>query len=520
MSTGDLTRILVIDDNAVDRESICRLVDGRYTVIEAATAAEGLQLCRSEQPPCVLLDFRLPDRDGVEIVEHLLAEQVAVIMLTGEGSEKVAVDAMKRGAQDYLVKDGLTSDTLYRSIRGAVERQRLERQMQAAQRMEAVGRLAGGVAHDFNNTLNVILGYGDMLLQELQNGDPLREQVEEIMKAGRHSAALTRQLLAFSRRQALQPEVLDLNAIVEDLQKMLRRLIGEDIDMTMALAEDLAGVEVDPGQIEQVIMNLAINAQHAMPRGGKLLIETANVELDNVYAKNHASVVPGKYVMLAMTDTGCGMDKETLSKIFDPFFTTKKQGEGTGLGLSTVYGIVKQSSGNIWAYSEPGKGTTFKIYFPLTLAKPETKEERIAKEEPLVGGEHILVVEDAAALRQLIERILSRLDYKVSGAASGVEALLLIEQKGLKPDLVITDVIMPRMGGPALVKRLRKIQPDLKVIYMSGYTGNALVQRGDLDRGTPFIQKPFTNRDFIAIIQDVLRRAGAMGPKLRSVHAR
>ncbi|MGA8180574.1 MAG: response regulator [Desulfobacterales bacterium] len=385
------------------------------------------------------------------------------------------------------------------------EKRQLEEQFRQVQKLEAVGVLAGGVAHDFNNILSVIIGYGEELLHELHTTDPLRESAEEIVEAGKRSAALTRQLLAFSRKQTLQPEVLHLNDIVKNLEKMMRRLIGEDIELTTLQAEGLASVEADPGQIEQVIMNLAVNARDAMPQGGKLTIETANVELDESYANNHVSVVPGRYVMLAITDTGCGMDEATVKKIFEPFFTTKEKGKGTGLGLSTVYGIVKQSEGNIWVYSEPGKGTTFKIYLPQTQAERATKEVSIDQGDIRFGEVTILAVEDDPALRKLIERMLERLQCPVNTAANGGEALLMVEEKGLRPDLLITDMVMPGMNGKALADRLRITQPDLKVLYMSGYTDNSIVHRGVLDPGTPFIQKPFSFRDLTSRIESLLR---------------
>ena len=388
-------------------------------------------------------------------------------------------------------------------------REKLQEQFQQAQKLESVGRLAGGVAHDFNNMLSVILGHGEIVRQKLHPGDPLREDVEAILKAGRRSADLTRQLLAFSRKQTLQPEVLDLNDVIGDIEKMLHRLIGEDIALELALSGDLSPVKVDRGQMEQVIMNLAVNARDAMPTGGKLLIETSEVELDEAYAQSHPGVTPGRYVMLAVTDTGCGVDKEVLSQIFDPFFTTKEKGKGTGLGLSTVYGIVKQSGGNIWAYSEPGQGTTFKIYLPVTGEQAKTRVREAAQEEPTGGGEHILVVEDEEDLRGLLKMMLSRLGYKVSLAANGREALLLVEEKGLKPDLIITDVVMPGMSGSVLVERLRRNQPDLKVLFMSGYTDNAIVHHGVLDPGTPFIQKPFTIAQIAEKVRAVLRGQGA-----------
>jgi CheY-like chemotaxis protein len=286
---------------------------------------------------------------------------------------------------------------------------------------------------------------------------------------------------------------------------MLRRLIGEDIELNLALAQDVGRVLVDPGQLEHAIMNLVVNARDAMPTGGKLLIETAAVELDQTYAEKHAGVSPGQYVLLAVTDTGCGMPQEVLSKVFEPFFTTKEVGKGTGLGLASVYGIVKQSGGNIWVYSEPGRGTTFKIYLPQTESKQEPAK-KIAEDASRTGlGEHILVVEDEESLRKFFGSILPSLGYRVTLAANGGEALLLIEEKGLRPDLIITDVIMPNMSGKVLVNRLRKICPDLKVIFMSGYTDNAIVHHGILDPGTPFIQKPSTIRDITGMIQHVLR---------------
>jgi CheY-like chemotaxis protein len=374
--------------------------------------------------------------------------------------------------------------------------------------MESVGRLAGGVAHDFNNMLNVILGYGEIVLDKLRQGDPLREDIREIVEAGRRAATLTRQLLAFSRKQTLQAEVLDLNHQVRELEKMLHRLIGEDIELELSLGRDIGRVKVDPGQIDQVIMNLVVNARDAMPAGGILTIETANAELDDTYTAKHPGTKPGKYVLLTVTDTGCGMSKEISDKIFDPFFTTKEKGRGTGLGLSTVYGIVKQSDGNIWVQSEPGLGTTFKIYLPQTQVFEESVAARPKPASPVADGEHILVVEDEESLRKLMASLLSRLGYTVTLAANGGEALLLVEEKGLLPDMVITDVVMPNMSGNQLIDRLRRNHPHLKALYMSGYTDNAIRHHGVLDPGTPFIQKPFGIRDLGQKVQDVLRGGG------------
>ncbi|MEC4684422.1 MAG: PAS domain S-box protein [Nitrospirota bacterium] len=385
------------------------------------------------------------------------------------------------------------------SIEDVTEHLRLEDQYRQAQKLEAIGLLSGGVAHDFNNLLTVILGYGEVILRRLHRDDPLRQDINKILNACHQGASLTHQLLAFSRRQTLQPEVIELNRLLDDQQKLLRRLIGENIEFITTFADNLGRVKADPGQIEQVIMNLAVNARDAMPRGGKLIIETSNVELDKEYSKGHISVVPGKYVMLAITDTGVGMDKETRGKIFEPFFTTKELGRGTGLGLSTVYGIVKQSGGHIWVYSEPDKGTTFKIYLPCTEDAPTAKVEH-EEVEVQSGCGHILVVEDESAIRELIEIQLENLGYQVTLAANGGEALLAIEEKGIRPDLLITDVVMPGMSGVVLLKRLRKTLPELRVLFMSGYTDNVIVHQGILDPGIPFIQKPFSIKGLSAIV--------------------
>jgi two-component system, cell cycle sensor histidine kinase and response regulator CckA len=391
-------------------------------------------------------------------------------------------------------------------LRSRDEKAFLEEQLRQAQRVESIGRLAGGVAHDFNNMLGVILGYGETILQELHQGDPLRNDVAQIVEAGRRSAALTRQLLAFSRRQTLQLEVLNPNAVVKNVEKMLRRLIGEDIELILSSSEDVALVKADAGQLEQVIMNLAVNARDAMPQGGTLIVETANVELDSQYCELHVDVVPGRYVMLAVSDTGCGMDRQTMAQIFEPFFTTKEKGKGTGLGLATVYGIIKQLGGSILVSSEPRQGTTFKIYLPQTLAEPVMKQAQPEEEGRQGSGRHVLVVEDEGALRGLIVAILSRQDFHVTASANSGEALLLVEEKGLRPDLVITDVVMPGMSGSVLVERLRRTQPGLKVLYMSGYADNAVVPHGILEQGTPLIQKPFNRSDLSAKVQEILRR--------------
>ncbi len=379
-----------------------------------------------------------------------------------------------------------------------------ERQLRQAQKMEAVGRLAGGVAHDFNNLLTVICGYSETMLERLRAGDPLRSNVEEIRKAGERAASLTRQLLAFSRKQVLELKVLDLNAVVGSMQKMLDRLIGEDVHLVTDLDPKLGRVKADPGQLEQVIMNLAVNARDAMPRGGRLSIETQDAYLDEAYAETHVGAEAGPFVMLAMSDNGCGMDAETLNRIFEPFFTTKEIGVGTGLGLSTVFGIVKQSGGYISAYSEPGRGTSFKIYLPRVEEAAEAVAVSDSSAAVPKGSGTILLVEDEAVLRQLARDILTSSGYTVLQAPHGGEALLLCERHRGPIDLILTDVIMPHMNGRELYERLAARRPGTKVLYMSGYTGDAIAHQGVLDPGTAFIQKPFALRALLQKVREVL----------------
>ena len=369
-----------------------------------------------------------------------------------------------------------------------------EEQLRQWQRVEAIGRLAGGVAHDFNNLLMTIKGCSELLLGAFDRRDPRREEVEEILKAADRATSLTRQLLAFGRRQVLQPQVLDLNAVVMNMDKMLRRVIGEDVQLIASLRRDLWSVKVDPGMIEQVIMNLAVNSRDAMPNGGKLTIETTNVTHDEEYASHHVSVKPGYYAMLAITDTGCGMDKETQSHLFEPFFTTKEKGKGSGLGLSTVYGIIKQSGGNIWTYSEPGLGTTFKIYLPRVEETSHAYKPEISRKEIKAPGgtETVLLVEDEEAVRSMVSKVLQNKGYRVLEASHGNEALEVCDKFEGPIHLMVTDVIMPQMSGRELAERLALVRPEMGVLYMSGYPDNTIVQHGVLEPGTAFLQKPFT----------------------------
>ncbi len=413
-------------------------------------------------------------------------------------------DRLLLDAEGKILGIRATIQDITEQKRAEEEKAALQEQLRQSQKIEAIGRLAGGIAHDFNNLLTVIKGYSQLSLVETKEDNPLKENLEEIEKGAEKAADLTRQLLAFSRRQILEMKVLDLNTILSNLDKMLRRVIGEDIELMTIPAEDLGRVKTDPGWIEQVIMNLAVNARDAMPDGGRLTIETANVELDEAYARAHIAVKPGRYVMLSVSDTGMGMTPEVRRQVFEPFFTTKERGKGTGLGLSTVYGIVKQSGGNIWVYSEPGQGTTFKIYLPMVDEPLGELKERVVQEELPQGKETVLVVEDEEAVRQLAVRILKRQGYAVLDTADGEAALVICEKQREPLHLILTDVVMPGMSGRQLAERCWQIRQDFKVLYMSGYTDNAIVQHGVLEEDMNYIQKPFTVDDLARKVREVL----------------
>jgi PAS domain S-box-containing protein len=384
------------------------------------------------------------------------------------------------------------------------EKEEIQEQLRQSQKMEAIGRLAGGIAHDFNNLLTIIKGYSQLSLLDLKEGDPLLKNIEEIQKAGDRATTLVRQLLAFSRRQVMEMMVIDLNSLIRDLDKMLRRVIGEDIVLMTLLAEDLGRMKGDPGQIEQVIMNLAVNARDAMPTGGKLIVETVNSELDEHFVHGHLDVNPGSYVMLSVSDSGLGMKPAVRERIFEPFFTTKERGKGTGLGLSTVYGIVKQSGGHIWVYSESGHGTTFKIYFPRVDDTPEKIKPKTGSGELPRGSETILVVEDEKEVRSVASNVLKRQGYRVLEASNGGIAFLLCEQHSSPIHLMLTDVVMPEMNGRELAERVAGLHPEMKVLFMSGYTDDAIVQHGILEKNVRYIQKPFTVENLARKVREVL----------------
>ena len=401
--------------------------------------------------------------------------------------------------------DGQVSGAICMSL-DITDRKQLEEQLRQAQKMEAVGRLAGGIAHDFNNLLMVIQGYSDLLVERLPSGDPLRRNAEQIQMASQRASSLTRQLLAFSRKQMLAPKILNVQSVVAEMEKILRRLIGEDIQLETSSAPDLGLVKADRSQIEQVILNLAVNARDAMPQGGRLTIETANVELDSSYSHPPAVLSPGRYVMLAVTDNGCGMDAETQAHVFEPFFTTKEKGKGTGLGLATVYGVVKQSGGYVWVYSEPGRGTSFKIYLPRIeeTAVPAVRDGKSEMQIPQRGSETILLVEDEKGVRELAREYLASSGYTVIEAEDGHTALELAAMHVGQIHLLLTDVVMPGISGRELAERVSQIRPGIKIIYMSGYTDQAVVHHGILQNDAVLLQKPFTLMTLAGKLREML----------------
>ena len=487
-----------------------------YTFVsEAARTIFGIDPEAALRDPEALLGLVHPEEVD-ELRRHARAVAEAggefrwegrVILASGEERYIEVVARDQHAADGSLLSDGLVVDV--------TERRRTEQalvssqeQFRQAQKMEAVGRLAGGIAHDFNNLLTVIKASTGFLMEELDSADPRSEDVRQIADAAERAARLTRQLLAFSRKQILDPRVLDLNTVVENLRPMLARLIGEDITIDARLAPRPGSIMADVGQLEQVLINLAVNARDAMPEGGRITIETAEVMLDQPYAadcaqREHCTVVPGHYVMLAVSDTGAGMPPEVSSRVFEPFYTTKGAGKGTGLGLSTVYGIVKQSGGHVWVYSEPGEGTVFKLYFPR-LEQAATAPLRRTGEFPVRGSETVLLVEDEDAVRQLARRILERQGYRVLESNNGRDALARATAHEGRIDLILTDVVMPEMSGRALVERLSAVRPNAAIVYMSGYTDDDVLRRGMLEPGSLFIQKPFNPRALLRIVRDAL----------------
>jgi PAS domain S-box-containing protein len=480
--------------------SIATLDEGRYIdVNESFLRITGYRRSEVIGRTSLELKFWESPEDRSRFVEMLTKQgsvrDLEITFRTKLGERRTALDS----AELIEVAGQRCSIAIFKDI---TERKLLEKQLRQSQKMEAIGQLSGGIAHDFNNLLGVIIGYSDLLEEGLPQNDPLRKKCGQIKKAGQSAVSLIRQLLAFSRQQVLEPRVLDLNSIVLNLEKMLRRLIGENIEFSTALDPELGRIKADQGQIEQVIMNLVVNARDAMPQGGRLTIESANVQLDEDYARQHSPLMPGPYVLLAVSDTGIGMDAETQGRIFEPFFTTKEVGKGTGLGLSTVYGVVAQSNGHIWVYSELGHGTTFKIYLPRTR-EAYNVEQPSADSAPLLRGtETILLVEDEEALRELTYNLLSDSGYTVLKAEHPDVAIKIAREHSGTIDLLLTDVVMPGMSGPALAENLAPIRPEMKVICMSGYTGFA--HRRLLDPEKPLLAKPFTREALLRKLRQIL----------------
>ena len=440
-----------------------------------------------------------------------LYEEMWNTVLSGNVFRGIVMDRKKNG-ETLIIEKALTPlrdgdgkiAHFISTGRDITERRQLESDLRQAQKMDAIGRLAGGVAHDFNNLLLVISAYAELMLDSLAQDDPLRRNVDEIIAASRRAADLTRQLLAFGRKQLQLLQVLDLNTVIGEITGMLPRLIGEDIELVFVPGEDLGKVKADPGQIEQVVMNLAANARDAMPGGGTLTIETATVHVDESYVQRHSIVPEGDYVLLTVTDSGQGIASEHLAHIFEPFYTTKEPGKGTGLGLATVYGIVKQNNGFVWVYSEPGLGTTFKIYLPqVRSSRSEVRTTRPVEHSPR-GCETVLLVEDETSVRQASGQFLSRSGYTVLEASDGADALRVSRQHSGPIHLMITDVVMPRMGGPKLAELLADERPDMKVMFVSGYAEKTVLQHGKVDLTTGFLQKPFSLKTLARKVREVL----------------
>ena len=514
-------RALIADDSENDVLILLRTLRkaGYEPVYERVWTAPAMKAALQRQAwDIVISDYEMPNFGGFEALQLLKesGRDLPFILVSAVVSEETAVAAMKAGAHDFIMKRKLArlAPAIARELREAQSRvarkaaeealRQSEEQLRQAQKLEAVGRLAAGVAHDFNNILTVITGHSELLLRQLSAEDPRRKNAEQIEKSAYMAAALTRQLLTFSRKQVIEPRVLNLNAVIVTIEKMLRRLIGEDIEFRTLLDSAAAYIKADPGQIEQVIMNLAVNARDAMPSGGKLTITTANTTLDKNHLKNFPDLCAGDYVMIAIADTGTGMSEEVKAHLFEPFFTTKPPGKGTGLGLATCFGIVKQNTGLINVHSELGRGTTFNLYFPRVETALEPPPVRVIPTEAAGGSETVLLVEDEPVLRGLAVATLREKGYRVLEAVNGEEALRMARQHDGKIDLLLTDVVMPVMGGKEMADALRTSHPDTKVLFTSGYTKDALGHEGVVRPGIVFLQKPYMTAALTRKVREAL----------------
>jgi two-component system cell cycle sensor histidine kinase/response regulator CckA len=513
--------VLIVEDCESDATLTLRALrkGGFDPTFERVETDEAMRAALRRGPwDAIISDYSMPRFSAPEAFMILKESELDLpfIIVSGTVGEDTAVAAMRLGVQDYLMKGKLArlvpaverelreSEGRRARVRAEETLRKTELQLLHAQKLEAVGRLASGIAHDFNNLLSVVLSYSGLILADLKADDPLRLDIEQIEKAGVRAANLTRQLLAFSRQQVLQPRVLDLNQVLLGMDPMIRRLLGADVELTVLRSSGLGKIVADPGQIEQVVTNLVVNARDAMPDGGMLTIETKNIDLDQDYAAQHHGVTPGPHVVFAITDTGIGMDRDTQTRVFEPFFTTKERGKGTGLGLSTVIGIVEQSGGHVWVYSEPGQGSTFRVYLPRTGAALPDLTSLPPPPSSRRGSETVLLVEDDDPVRTVACGILRRNGYRVLEASNGGEALLVCEQHTAKIHLLLTDVVLPRMSGRQLVERLARVRPDMKVLFMSGYTEEAILQHGILESEVAYLQKPLTPAVLTRKVREVL----------------
>jgi len=518
---ASVLRVLCVDDSEDDIILLIRaLKEGGYDPVytRVDTAADMEAALDEEEWDIVIADYSMPRFSAPDALHLLNSKNPAVpfIIVSGAIGEETAASALREGARDFINKDNLTRliPAIQRELREAESRKQreqaekdkkhIEEQLFQAQKMEAIGRLTGGVAHDFNNLLTVINGYSELILANMPKDDQNFEHVQLIRQAGRRAENLTRQLLAFSRKQTLKPVVLDLNELLYNMEKILHRLIGEDIDFITAYADDLKYVKADPSQMEQVILNLVINSRDSMPKGGKITIETDNVYLGRPINEGDEISQTGLHVMFAITDTGVGMDESTKVKIFEPFFTTKDKGKGTGLGLSTVYGIVKQSGGSIIVDSRPGKGSIFKVFLKAIEEDVKPHVEHHRQTDHLDGDETILVVEDEGPVLSLMTKVLKQHGYTILVASSAEDALFLVKNNQNSINLLLTDIVLPGMDGHELAKSILKKHPEISVIYMSGYTDQVIGKEGILDEDTDYIQKPFSPFFLLKKIREVL----------------
>lgn len=514
-------RILLVEDSPNDAELMAHELQqlGFEFDWERVDSEDAYVARLNPNLDLILSDYEMPGFNGIRALE-LLKERpdldIPFIIISGTIGEETAVAAIKLGAADYLLKDRIArlGPAVRRALQEVEERQerrRLQAQFLEAQKMEVVGHLAAGVAHDFNNVLAVIIGYSDLIMQDLDTKHPLQKYAEEIRHAANRAVGLTQQLLIFSRKETIQPKALDLNEVVSGMEKMLRRLVDENIEMSIQPGQDLGPIRADSGYAWQVLMNLVVNARDAMPNGGRITIETSNVTLGGAYVLAHPGVTAGDYVMLSLSDTGVGMSDDVKSRLFEPFFTTKPAGKGTGLGLVTCNTIVRQSGGHIDVSSEMGKGTTFKIYFPRVEPSTAAPAGSIAKTGPLPGGnEMLLIVEDEPAVRHLAQSVLEAQGYRVKTALNGEDALRVArEQKDPLISLVVTDVVMPRMGGKAMAEWLKTLNPNLKILFTSGYSEETVANKGVLKNDVEFLPKPYTPASLARKVRELLdQRAG------------